>query len=60
MDGAQWVCKDGRRMYVFEMTDSHIQHCVNMIARRSGWRRDWYGRLTQELENRRKVHGRHS
>lgn len=47
-----WVCRDGRRMKVGEMTDDHLANCIAKIYR--GWRgrAHWLPRLLLEQEIR--------
>jgi len=47
-----WVQKDGTRIHIKDMTDSHIMNCINMIDRRDNWRTAWKKPLLYELENR--------
>ncbi len=49
----KWHCRDGRRLSVYQMTDSHICNCVAMIRRSRGlWRAYWLPRLEAELATR--------
>lgn len=44
-----WICRDGRRIKVGQMTDSHLANAIAKIERsRTGWRREWLGRLKLE------------
>lgn len=48
-----WTCKDGRRLRPGEMTDDHLQNCINKIERSRGWRIHWLPRLKLEQDIRR-------
>jgi hypothetical protein len=52
MRDRMWVCKDGRRMLVAEMTTLHVVNSIAMIKRIKGWRRHLLKRLELELEIR--------
>lgn len=53
MNDPIWQCADGRQLHVGEMTDSHLQNCINKILRsRKGWRRHWLDRLLLEQQIR--------
>jgi hypothetical protein len=57
-----WICRDGRRLLVSEMSDSHLVNAINMILRNRRWRRRYLDRLLLETEIRKlglKVHARH-
>jgi tRNA(Ile)-lysidine synthase TilS/MesJ len=47
-----WVCKDGRRMKVSEMDDSHLENAIRLVERCRRWRRHWLGRLYLERDIR--------
>lgn len=48
-----WVTRNGDRIPVSQMTDSHIRNCIRMIYRSNGrWRRQYLHRLELELEIR--------
>jgi hypothetical protein len=48
-----WICKDGRRLHVFEMQTSHLFFAVRLIDRSGGaWRGRWRQRLVDEINNR--------
>lgn len=32
----RWMCKDGRLMYIDEMTDTHLDNAINACKRRIG------------------------
>ena len=54
-----WRCRDGRRLLVSEMSDSHLHNAVVMILRSRGWRLRYLDRLLLEIEIRKlglKVH----
>lgn len=35
----RWVCKDGRRMLIAEMADSHLANAIAMVERsKTAWR----------------------
>lgn len=48
-----WICADGRRMLAGQMTDSHLQNCINKIKRSRHWRKSWLPRLLLEQQIRR-------
>ena len=48
-----WLTRDGRRMHLWEMSESHIVNCIRMIERNNDWRRKWLPRLNLELDIRR-------
>ena len=48
-----WTCRDGRRVRIGEMTDSHLANCIAKIQRSPrGWRRWWLDRLLLEQQIR--------
>jgi len=47
-----WRCRDGRRLLVSEMSDSHLVNAINLIRRSRGWRRQYLDRLRLEIEIR--------
>lgn len=48
-----WVCKDGRRLKISEMSTDHIGHAIRMIERnKRGWRKNMLARLNLELDIR--------
>jgi hypothetical protein len=49
-----WVQGDGTRIKVESMTDTHLMNSINMIDRRSGWRKQWKEPLMKELEKRKR------
>lgn len=50
MNDPIWVCRDGRRMLVKEMTNSHLANSIARIRRSpKGWRREWLPRLELEV-----------
>jgi hypothetical protein len=57
MQDTVWVCRDGRRILVSYMTDSHLHNCMAMILRRRNWRREYIDRLLLEVEIRRILKG---
>ena len=50
-----WIQKDGTRIHIRYMTDSHIMNCINMIDRRDNWRVAWIDPLMRELEKSEKL-----
>lgn len=52
MNDPIWVCKDGRRLHVKEMTNSHLGFAIAKIERSRNWRRGWLPRLLLEREIR--------
>jgi hypothetical protein len=49
MQDTIWVCRDGRRVPVRQMTDSHLHNCINKILRHGTWRRHFLDRLLLEV-----------
>lgn len=53
MQDTIWVTKDGRRIPVRQMTDSHLTNAIRLIIRSGGsWRREYLDRLLLELQIR--------
>ncbi len=48
-----WVCKDGRKLKIGEMSTDHVKHAIAMIQRSRNWRRGMLARLELELDIRR-------
>jgi hypothetical protein len=48
-----WTCRDGRRIRVGEMTDSHLANSIAKIQRSANWRKGWLPRLQLEETIRR-------
>lgn len=48
----RWDCQDGRRMFVSEMTDSHLVNALNLVTRSPLWRQDVRYVLEREAERR--------
>lgn len=44
-----WICADGRRILVSQMTDSHLHNAIAKIRRSRGWRKNYLERLELEL-----------
>lgn len=47
-----WKTKDGNRMKVSNMTVQHLQNSIQLIKRKSPWRKDWLPILEEELSSR--------
>lgn len=47
-----WKCKDGRKIKISEMADSHLENVINKIHRSNGWRREWLDELYKEYDKR--------
>lgn len=50
--GEYWKSKNGR-IKVTEMTDAHIQNCMNIVGEDD----EWYGYFVKELERRKENKG---
>ena len=51
---AFWVCNDGVKVFVKDMTSEHIKNCINKIQR-DNFRKEWLEILEYELELRREL-----
>lgn len=47
-----WICRDGTRLLVSQMTDRHLHNAIAMILRRHAWRREYLDRLLLEVDIR--------
>ena len=47
-----WETRDGRRVPVSKMSDSHLANAINLILRKQTWRREYLDRLLLETEIR--------
>lgn len=46
--GDYWCIKDGTKIKLSDMSESHIRNCMNMVGEDDGW----YARFEQELDRR--------
>tara|TARA_R110000823_G_scaffold310213_2_gene435024 strand:+ start:837 stop:1079 length:243 start_codon:yes stop_codon:yes gene_type:complete len=50
-DYTQWEMKNGKKIYVSNMTDSHLNNSIDMIVR-DNWRENWLNPLLSEQKRR--------
>lgn len=48
MNDPLWRTRDGRIMFIWQMSDSHLAHAIALIRRSHGWRREYLDRLVLE------------
>lgn len=46
-----WCTKDGAKIKLSDMSESHIRNCINMVGEDDGW----YARFEQELDRRKSM-----
>lgn len=44
----EWTTKDGRKIRLADMTESHIRNCMRIVGEDDAW----YGRFKKELARR--------
>lgn len=49
MQDTIWICRDGRKVLVSQMSDRHLDNAIALVLRSSGWRREYLDRLELEL-----------
>ena len=49
LPGDVWSTRDGRKIKLADMSDSHIRNCMRIVGEDDGW----YSRFQQELQSRR-------